>query len=75
MRYDTEHFTALNINFHPLLKQNGAELPHDLGEAARKFQDYDFAFENLVLEGGGAKGIAYVGAMKVCDLSTGSEVQ
>ncbi|XP_078589034.1 uncharacterized protein LOC144869532 isoform X2 [Branchiostoma floridae x Branchiostoma japonicum] len=64
VRYDTEHFTALNINFHPLLKQNGAELPHDLGEAARKFQDYDFPFENLVLEGGGAKGIAYVGAMK-----------
>ncbi|XP_078581234.1 uncharacterized protein LOC144864770 [Branchiostoma floridae x Branchiostoma japonicum] len=44
-----------------------AELPHDLGEAARKFRDYDFPFENLVLEGGGAKGIAYVGAMKVLE--------
>lgn len=27
--------------------------------------DYDFQFENLVLEGGGAKGIAYCGAIKV----------
>ena len=27
---------------------------------------YEFPFENLVFEGGGSKGIAYVGAIKVC---------
>lgn len=28
-------------------------------------RDYDYPFENLVLEGGGNKGIAYCGAIKV----------
>ncbi|XP_078684596.1 uncharacterized protein YqhO-like [Branchiostoma floridae x Branchiostoma belcheri] len=44
-----------------------AELPDDLGKIARKYRAYNFPFENLVLEGGGAKGIAYIGAMKVLE--------
>lgn len=28
-------------------------------------QDYDFPFENLVFEGGGNKGLAYCGAVRV----------
>ncbi|XP_078685504.1 uncharacterized protein YqhO-like [Branchiostoma floridae x Branchiostoma belcheri] len=31
------------------------------------FSKYKFPFENLVLEGGGAKGMAYVGALKVLE--------
>ncbi|KAI8517743.1 hypothetical protein Bbelb_037600 [Branchiostoma belcheri] len=33
----------------------------------RHFRKYKFPFENLVLEGGGAKGMAYVGALKVLE--------
>ncbi|CAH1226005.1 Hypp74 [Branchiostoma lanceolatum] len=44
-----------------------AELPDDLGQIAKKYQAYNFPFENLVLEGGGAKGTAYIGAMKVLE--------
>ena len=29
------------------------------------FKNYDFPFENLVFEGGGNKGMAYVGALRV----------
>ena len=32
------------------------------------FKDVEFPFENLVFEGGGNKGMAYVGALKVCSL-------
>ncbi|CAH1229599.1 Hypp242 [Branchiostoma lanceolatum] len=41
-----------------------AKLP-DLG--AERFQKYNFPFENIVMEGGGAKGIAYIGAVKVLE--------
>ncbi|XP_078693478.1 uncharacterized protein LOC144923120 [Branchiostoma floridae x Branchiostoma belcheri] len=44
-----------------------AELPDDLGKIAAKYRAYNFPFENLVLEGGGAKGIAYIGAMMVLE--------
>ena len=30
------------------------------------FQNHEFLFENIVLEGGGIKGLAYVGALMVC---------
>ncbi|CAH1225008.1 Hypp42 [Branchiostoma lanceolatum] len=43
------------------------ELPDDLGTIAKKYRAYNFPFENLVLEGGGAKGTAYIGAMKVLE--------
>ncbi|XP_019634691.1 PREDICTED: uncharacterized protein LOC109477772 [Branchiostoma belcheri] len=46
-----------------------AELPDDLNMIARKYRAYNFPFENLVLEGGGAKGIAYIGAMKVLEVA------
>eukprot|EP00058_Branchiostoma_floridae_P013305 XP_002598793.1 hypothetical protein BRAFLDRAFT_74528 [Branchiostoma floridae] len=39
-----------------------AGLPEVGGE---KFSNYDFPFENLVLEGGGAKTIAHIGAIKI----------
>lgn len=29
------------------------------------YQDYEYPFENIVMEGGGAKGLAYVGALQV----------
>eukprot|EP00058_Branchiostoma_floridae_P013308 XP_002598796.1 hypothetical protein BRAFLDRAFT_74525 [Branchiostoma floridae] len=32
---------------------------------AKRFQKYNFPFENIVMEGGGAKGIAYIGAVKM----------
>jgi len=32
-------------------------------------KDYDFEFENLVFEGGGNKGLAYCGAIRVCCVS------
>ena len=31
-------------------------------------EDYDFPFENLVFEGGGMKGLAYCGAVRVSTL-------
>ena len=34
-------------------------------EEKQEFQGYDFQFENIVLEGGGSKGIAYIGAVRV----------
>lgn len=30
-----------------------------------RYQDYEFPFENLVFEGGGAKGQVYIGCLKV----------
>ncbi len=30
-----------------------------------EFKEYDFPFENIVLEGGGVKGLAYCGAIQV----------
>ncbi|XP_078581056.1 uncharacterized protein LOC144864645 [Branchiostoma floridae x Branchiostoma japonicum] len=33
----------------------------------RDFGKYDFPFENLVIEGGGARGVAYVGALRVLE--------
>ena len=30
-----------------------------------KLKEYDFPFTNIVLEGGGSKGMAYVGALQV----------
>eukprot|EP00058_Branchiostoma_floridae_P006697 XP_002592185.1 hypothetical protein BRAFLDRAFT_88078 [Branchiostoma floridae] len=33
----------------------------------RDFGNYDFPFENLVIEGGGARGVAYVGALRVLE--------
>ncbi|XP_035692163.1 uncharacterized protein LOC118426725 isoform X2 [Branchiostoma floridae] len=44
-----------------------AKLPDDLRQEAEKFRVYNFPFENLVLEGGGAKGTAYIGAMMVLE--------
>ncbi|XP_078619547.1 uncharacterized protein LOC144886694 [Branchiostoma floridae x Branchiostoma japonicum] len=41
-----------------------AKLP-ELG--AERFRKYNFPFENIVMEGGGAKGIAYIGAVKVLE--------
>ncbi|CAH1229597.1 Hypp241 [Branchiostoma lanceolatum] len=41
-----------------------AGLPDVGGE---KFSNYEFPFENLVLEGGGAKTIAHIGAIKVLE--------
>eukprot|EP00058_Branchiostoma_floridae_P013306 XP_002598794.1 hypothetical protein BRAFLDRAFT_74527 [Branchiostoma floridae] len=41
-----------------------AKLP-ELG--AERFRKYNFPFENMVMEGGGAKGIAYIGAVKVLE--------
>lgn len=32
------------------------------------FRNHDFPFENIVLEGGGIKGLAYGGALMVCKL-------
>lgn len=29
-------------------------------------KNYDYPFENLVLEGGGTKGMAYFGSVQVC---------
>ena len=29
------------------------------------FGNYGFPFENLVIEGGGARGVAYIGALRV----------
>ncbi|XP_078663089.1 uncharacterized protein LOC144906572 isoform X1 [Branchiostoma floridae x Branchiostoma belcheri] len=40
------------------------KLPTTIGD---KFSDKVFPFENLVLEGGGAKGIAYIGTCKVLE--------
>ncbi|XP_035685747.1 uncharacterized protein LOC118422335 [Branchiostoma floridae] len=34
---------------------------------AKRFRKYNFPFENIVMEGGGAKGIAYIGAVKVLE--------
>eukprot|EP00058_Branchiostoma_floridae_P025461 XP_002610951.1 hypothetical protein BRAFLDRAFT_105617 [Branchiostoma floridae] len=31
------------------------------------FGNYDFPFENLVIEGGGARGVAYIGALRVLE--------
>ncbi|KAK0061355.1 hypothetical protein Bpfe_009161 [Biomphalaria pfeifferi] len=31
-------------------------------------KDYDFPFENLIFEGGGNKGLAYIGCIRVLDL-------
>ncbi|CAH1250206.1 Hypp8813 [Branchiostoma lanceolatum] len=45
-------------------KPPGPKLPKTIGE---KFSDKVFPFENLVLEGGGAKGIAYIGTCKVLE--------
>ncbi|KAI8484282.1 hypothetical protein Bbelb_380670 [Branchiostoma belcheri] len=42
-------------------KPAAPKLPATIGE---RFKDKEFPFENLVLEGGGAKGIAYIGACK-----------
>eukprot|EP00058_Branchiostoma_floridae_P013953 XP_002599441.1 hypothetical protein BRAFLDRAFT_122765 [Branchiostoma floridae] len=33
----------------------------------KEFGNYDFPFENLVIEGGGARGVAYVGALRVLE--------
>ncbi|XP_035670646.1 uncharacterized protein LOC118412112 [Branchiostoma floridae] len=33
----------------------------------KDFGNYDFPFENLVIEGGGARGVAYVGALRVLE--------
>ncbi|XP_035675831.1 uncharacterized protein LOC118415377 [Branchiostoma floridae] len=33
----------------------------------KDFRNYDFPFENLVIEGGGARGVAYVGALRVLE--------
>ncbi|CAH1246162.1 Hypp7665 [Branchiostoma lanceolatum] len=33
----------------------------------KNFGNYDFPFENLVIEGGGARGVAYVGALRVLE--------
>ena len=37
----------------------------DTSRLNERLLDYDFAFENLVLEGGGNKGLAYAGVIKV----------
>ncbi|XP_078578103.1 uncharacterized protein LOC144863013 isoform X2 [Branchiostoma floridae x Branchiostoma japonicum] len=33
----------------------------------KDFGNYDFPFENLVIEGGGARGVAYIGALRVLE--------
>ncbi|XP_035662928.1 uncharacterized protein LOC118406738 isoform X1 [Branchiostoma floridae] len=45
-------------------KPAGPKLPETIGG---KFSGHAFPFENLVLEGGGAKGIAYIGTCKVLE--------
>jgi len=42
-------------------------LRNSKGFCKENFTNYDFPFENLVMEGGGNKGMAYVGAIKVLE--------
>ena len=37
----------------------------EIGFDGTEYEDYDFNFDNLVFEGGGNKGLAYVGAIMV----------
>ncbi len=37
-------------------------------EEKEELSGYEFPFENLVFEAGGAKGIAYIGAVRVSDV-------
>lgn len=32
------------------------------------YEEYEYPFENMVMEGGGAKGLVYVGALQVRDI-------
>lgn len=54
-----------SVNVNPIKKQPLGQDRITKKATTLDPRDYDYPFENLVLEGGGNKGIAYCGAIKV----------
>ena len=52
----------------PNINENG-EAGHLEEQDIDKLKDLNYPFQNIVLEGGGSKGLAYVGALEVSLIS------
>ena len=52
----------------PNINENG-ESGHLEEQDIDKLKDLNYPFQNIVLEGGGSKGLAYVGALEVSLIS------
>lgn len=61
---------AMRANMSESGYEQFVESVNDIKEASRQigqipYQDYEYPFENLVFEGGGAKGQVYIGGLQV----------
>ncbi|XP_035671292.1 uncharacterized protein LOC118412511 [Branchiostoma floridae] len=54
-------------NLHPEEEKTPLDVTDVDDPQDKDFRNYDFPFENLVIEGGGARGVAYVGALRVLE--------
>ena len=41
----------------------------DYADIIKELKNYEYPFENIVFEGGGAKGLAYIGVLEVSKLA------